>query len=426
MRARYAIRLLAVALACSPLAATAACADGQTANAEAARHNQDGYAQFEAGEYAEAVEHFSIAYQLEPTNPTIANNLAAAHAALGNAYAQAGDDARALRQFEAARAVNPDLPAAYVGLANLYFARGDYTRAEGALRPYLERMPDDANGHLLLGDILYRTGRTSEAIDMWNRAQDLGVENTDVAARVQKAERELAVESGFEAEGNRYFTIRFRGDRHEDASYHVLRLLGEARRDIGRDLRLYPEQPVEVVLYTTEEFDAATQLKRHVGGLYDGKIRLRVPADPLDLDELRRVVYHEYAHLVIAELTEGRCPYWLNEGLAQWLSEPFTALQRGYLREHGTGDGLPPVASLEELDIRTATAESHRLSNFTAFAAVDYLRDRYSSRYMLALLEHVRDGEPLEEAFRATYHQDYAFLDRAVAAYVYGDRAARR
>src|SRR5690606_26447433 len=75
-------------------------------------------------------------------------------------------------------------------------------------------------------------------------------------------------------------------------------------------------------------------------------------------DELDRALRHEYVHAVIAELSEYRCPAWLDEGVAQllegqvnpllgpalrrwialnpaipldWLQNGFTTLDSGYV-----------------------------------------------------------------------------------------------
>lgn len=384
--------------------------------AEAARLNTEGLARYDAGDFAGAIERFTRARALLPGEDILTLNLANAHAAHGVELADAGDARGAATQFRQARRLDPENAAAAIGLTNLHYARGEYAKARGVLDPYATRHPEDAEVRKLLGELAYRLGDLEDAVHHWELAQRLRPDDTDLAERIAKVNREREVEARFGHERDRYFTVRYAEDRLEDASYHVLRLCGEARRDIGRELRSFPRRPIEVLLYTTDQFDAATQQQGHVAGLYDGKIRIRIPPGVLDPAYLRRVVYHEYAHLVIGELTRNQCPYWLNEGLAQWLSEPLTPDVRAHLRAALRDGGLPSVAALEEVDIAAASAERLRLVNGTAFATVDYLRARYSSGYLLDLLEALGHGAAAEEALRQRYGRTYASLDTAVAA----------
>ena len=384
------------------------------AAAQAARLNAEGLELYEAGAHPEAIDRFLRAHELQPDEPVLQKNLANAHAAYGAALDEAREDALAIEHLRYALELDPGNPSAAAALTNLYYRRGDYAKAEARLRPHVRAHPDDVDARTMLGELYYRTGDLARAVHEWEAVLARSPRATDVRERMEKAQRELAIEGEFTEDRNRFFTVRYEGDRLEDAGYHVLRHCNDARREIGRELQVYPHRPVEVILYTTAQFDAATQAKSHVAGLYDGKIRIRVAPGGLDKAQLRRVVYHEYAHLAIAELTRDNCPYWLNEGLAQWLSEDFTDAHRHRLKRVD----LPSVASLEHVDLTETKADRLVLSNTAAFALVTYLRDRYSSRYLLDLLHALGAGSAPQEALRASYRRSYAYLDQAVAAYI--------
>ncbi len=52
---------------------------------------------------------------------------------------------------------------------------------------------------------------------------------------------------------------------------------------------------------------------------YRGQIIIPLTAnEPIDMQNMNRSIRHEYAHAVIAALSKGKCPGWLDEGLAQW------------------------------------------------------------------------------------------------------------
>ena len=69
------------------------------------------------------------------------------------------------------------------------------------------------------------------------------------------------------------------------------------------------------MLYTEQAFFDVTQAPSWSGAVNDGK--LRIPVQGLDsvTSDLARVLKHELAHSFINQLTGGRCPQWLNEGL---------------------------------------------------------------------------------------------------------------
>lgn len=414
MRAQHTSVFLAALCAALAVASIVRAQASDDAAAEAARLNDAGLEAFNAGAHEDAIARFIRARALRPHEPVLRQNLVNAHLAYGAALLAAEREAAAIRQMGLALELDADNASALVSLANIYFERGDYAKAEGILEQYVDRHPEDGDAYGMLGELYYRTGELGEAVRAWQAALAANPDAPHMRERLDKAERELAIERTFEEDRDRFFSVRYQGDQLEDASYHVLRLCRDARREVGRELHVYPQRRTEVLLYTTDQFDNATQLQSHVAGLYDGKIRLRIPPGRADPAYLKRVVYHEYAHLAIGELTRDNCPYWLNEGLAQWLSERFTDAHRRGLRDRD----LPPLASLEHVDIAAASAENLVLMNTVAFALVDYLRDRYSSRYLLNLLAALGEGATGPDAVQESYRRSYASLDQSLAAHI--------
>jgi len=76
---------------------------------------------------------------------------------------------------------------------------------------------------------------------------------------------------------------------------------------------------VTIVLYEGVQFHDVTRVHGWVTGLYDGKIRLPLGSGLPSGAALEQLVVHEYAHAAIHELSRGRTPRWLQEGLAQYL-----------------------------------------------------------------------------------------------------------
>ena len=95
-----------------------------------------------------------------------------------------------------------------------------------------------------------------------------------------------------------------------------------------------PAFKTSVKLMDDEEFYRATGAPRWTNAMYyKEQIIIPLPASgKINYSELYRSVKHEFTHAVIHSLSEGKCPGWLDEGLAQWAEgEENPALQPALL-----------------------------------------------------------------------------------------------
>jgi hypothetical protein len=133
--------------------------------------------------------------------------------------------------------------------------------------------------------------------------------------------------------------------------------------------------------------------------------------------ELERVLKHELTHSFLNSLAGGRCPMWLNEGLAQLIEPrssriyaqplaqlfeqrketPFTVLERSF-------------AGFSSVEAEVAYAES--------LSAVEYLRDRYGMGEVLRMLQNVGSGAGTEEALRHSTGLDYSLLQQRIGEHL--------
>ena len=139
--------------------------------------------------------------------------------------------------------------------------------------------------------------------------------------------------------------------------------------------------------------------------------------------ELAHVLKHELAHTFITQLSAGRCPPWLHEGIAQFV-EPKNLGSEGHQlsRLFKSQQNIPLECAGRKLPA------IHRAQAYLAYAeslaAVSYINDSYGMSDIQRILQRISQGSSTEAALRATIHSDYGQLESDVARYLadkYGD-----
>jgi hypothetical protein len=174
---------------------------------------------------------------------------------------------------------------------------------------------------------------------------------------------------------------------------------------------------VQVVLYTKRAFFDVTEAPSWTGALNDGK--LRIPLEGVDsvTPELARILKHELAHSFVNQLSMGRCPHWLNEGIAQVL-EPKSLGSRGpRLAQLFKSEHEIPLNALEGGFTSFSTPEA-ALAYDESLASVQYITQTYGMSDVVRVLERLAHGESAESALRGSIHADYRQLQGEVAMYL--------
>jgi hypothetical protein len=350
--------------------------------------------------------------------------------------------------------------------------------AEESLRKGLERFPKEGAFGLELGRLLLeekdapgaiaaldrvppRSPQAREAKKLLQKARSLSAEERQARAQAERLERRLSggeepsapgrgrpavarsegqtqpagltYESGVGADGmrtraNRRFVMKYfnnNRDFGQRAEYEgrVVEALEEAYTFTHRLLGEAREAPVDVILYTREEY------KTHVGatyarttaGLYsDNAIRIN---DAVELTkQTRAVLVHEYVHAAVDELCGGghKVPTWLNEGLAEYVEwrylggdgPPLAMAAR--LRAAAQGGQLPRLGALAQ-GMLIQTSDPAVAYAASALAVRELIRRGGAAR-LLTLLREVARGTPFDKALLAHFGIDVPKLDEEVHA----------
>jgi len=274
--------------------------------------------------------------------------------------------------------------------------------------------PDSADAYAVLGYAQYAADHPKEAIQSWKKSLAL---RPDASIRqvLARAQREKYVESNYSERETGHFVLRYEGAQSSDAlRAQILETLESAYQDLAREFGSEPRSSVSVVLYTNQAFFDVTHARAWVGALNDGKIRVPLRGLAEMTPSLARVLRHELAHSFVDQVTMGRCPQWLHEGVAQML-EPRALNSGATLAKLFRADREIPLNSLETGFSMLSSAQAE-LAYAESLATVSYIRDRYGMSDVMRILDKLGQGESVESALRSTIHCDYRQLQEETGA----------
>lgn len=385
--------------------------------------NNMGVEFYQQRSFAKAVSNFRQAHRLEPENATIRINLANAYQAHAGDLAEKEKFTDAIASLEKALPLNAEDARPLLQLGAYFLHENMVQDAIFRLEEAIELAPEDVDAHFLLGEAYYKDNDASAALEHWEWVQGVEPDRPGLSDRMITARREDQVEKDFGDRASRHFHVTYAPEADTQLVRQVLTILEAAYRDIGRTLgHTYPPGPIQVSLYTLEEFSEAAQVDQHVGAIYDGnKIRCPVfdaEGEVVPRDELRRRLYHEYVHVIVQRLGKNRVPWWLNEGLAETFSrelgqDQIQLLQTAREKDYYFSLGQISDSQLDRLDTAQLTI-AYRQSH----ATVAYLKKRFGVRRFSQLLKALGEGEDPEKALRSTFRYGYKTLELAVADFI--------
>ena len=235
---------------------------------------------------------------------------------------------------------------------------------------------------------------------------------------MRKAERELEVEERSRRKQSAHFILHYQGDTTSPKlQEQLLATLDEGYRDLASQLGYEPSDKIIVILYTQKEFVDITEAPSWAGAINDGKLRIPIRGVAVMNPELARVLKHELTHSFLGSLAGGRCPTWLNEGMAQMMeprsssnfAQPLAALFQKRKEI--------PFAVLEHPFIRFSDVEA-QFAYAESLSAVDYLRERYGMGEVLRMLRNIGSGVEPELALRQSTGMDYSAFAQRVGEYL--------
>lgn len=334
-----------------------------------------------------------------------------------------GNIAQARQYFDSALRYQPDNSTILIYYAAALVRTGNASQALAYAQRAVRAAPDSPDAYTMLGYAQFASDSTKDAITSWKRSLELRPDPT-VQQYLAKAQREQNVESEFSQGESQHFTLHYEGRQTSEALRgQILAALESDYDDLVRDLGTPPRDNILVTLYTEQAFFDVTHAPSWSGAMNDGKLRIPVSGLSSMTSELAHVLKHELAHSFITQLSAGRCPPWLHEGIAQYLEPKSLGGAGRQLASLFKAQRNLPLNALEGSFLQFSGGQAY-LAYAESLAAVSYIIDTYGMSDIQRTLQRISEGNSTEAALRATIHSDYGQLESDLTRYLtdkYGD-----
>jgi tetratricopeptide (TPR) repeat protein len=357
---------------------------------------------YAAGQFPRACERFARAWEDDPASLARRGDVARCFEGWGWDTLKQGRPEEAIALFRQGLRQSPDEPALLRGLGLAAVHAG---HADEALAPLeaAARSEADPAVHLLLAHLYDRRDDTDRALGHLRAVLAADPGHAEARRLLAKLEREARAEAGLAREITPHFVVKWRAAGDAEGRRVVLALLAAARERVVARLGTAPRERVTVIFYDAAQFQEVARVHGWVTGLFDGKIRLPAGGTLPPRRELERILVHEYTHAAVHDLTRGRAPRWLHEGLAQALEG---AAADPLLRV----PGRPTLNGLEELLADPDPARA-RTGYDIALWVVHDLLDRGGMPALRELMVRLGRGEAITAAMPAVYGLPLAELE---------------
>ena len=278
--------------------------------------------------------------------------------------------------------IEPECVEAYADLAKSYEMLACWDQALRAIEQAFRLRPDDPT-------VLRRKNRITEESSFYSIS-----ENTIPSI----------------SEDSRYFDLNVSPDISDmscDLVQKISGVLEQTCKFVGKRLNFFPSDPVKVYI---EENHLAKSSHRYFDtfldwapAYYDGDIWIRCCNYSMSgLGVLQTLIRHEWTHLVVDLMTNGKCPTWIDEGLAMSIARQMFSFEVQYLKTvNRNGAMLKP----QQLDKSFSQIDSRlrRLAYYQSHAILLDLIECFGFSSICAFLGSIGSGDKPEDAVQKIF-----------------------
>jgi tetratricopeptide (TPR) repeat protein len=345
---------------------------------------------------------------------------ALAHLAAGEFELAQREPDKATEQFQAMQSFAAQqrnlLLASLEGQAFAMLMKSEFSSALELSEKARKLNPQSARLASLSGWARYRLNQLDAAIADLRLAQKLQP-NANVAALLEQATRDRETEGDFGEGESQHFVIRYHGGASRQLASELIRILEEHFQFLAGELHFTPAEPITVIVYTREAFRELTGVPDWAGALNDGRIRVPVQGLETVPEALSRSLKHELTHSFLYQKTQGHCPTWLQEGVAQWMAGRRVGRDATQLLAMFQNGQRKPLRSLEGNWMKFSSGESW-FSYQWSLAVVEGIEADSGSDGLDRLLDAERTESSGEAALLQGLRTNYPSLDEATVTYL--------
>ncbi len=313
---------------------------------------------------------------------------------------------------------------AYFNAAVGAYQRGDYVASADYYRSGLELQPEHTDAYVDYAKVCEFLGDWDNALAALDKALFAAPKHEAAKRRQQRI---LEERGAFEQLADGLYTPEAQEHQHRftvtlaegipaGAGDIACRALSHAYAEFSETLGVTPSARITVHLLPATS-PARKGWPLWAAGLAQDNssiaIFLHNPTPNAGL--LCALLRHEYTHILVHEITRGRCPHWVDEALAGGLSKPLMQWEKDRVRGAVQGGYVLPLAELD-IPFTDLPAESVSLAYHQCAVLGAYLVDTFGGELVRKTLEALRDGESISDAIRATLGSDVADVERRLFA----------
>lgn len=327
---------------------------------------------------------------------------------------------QAIQYYLAGLEIDPMCVEAYADLAKAYEKLGCWNQAIESLDVALQLRPGYPTALRRKQRILEEKGVYDSLTDELNLALD--------ATNQHQPTNPVQVEHSRNGGGtpkieHKLFTLTCECTIPQKSLSVLSQLVEHTYHEVGKVFQCYPQQKVPIFIEAADQAKASQAVKSSSGvvahasssgtslpqwavACYDnGSIRLTYrPYSDSSIGVLYAVLRHEWTHLLVDLLTEGRCPKWLDEGLAQFMARPLMRSEKTLLHQASRDRHFLPLHILQK-PFRDLPSKQRRLAYLQSYAITKYLIQQFSVSALCDVLKRLGDEKLTDIAFQETFGQ---------------------
>lgn len=293
-------------------------------------------------------------------------------------------------------------------------------QAREAANRLLARSPGSVPALLTDGHVAFFEGRYGYALQQLDLAGVKGWFRELVRTTYEATK-------GMQSKRSANFLLSWADPRDGIMADDALAGLEAARAALEKSLGYLPPDPVRVEIYpTVADFTSVSTLTRKevdttgiIGLCKFDRLMMTTPRATLWGFRWRDTLAHEYVHLVVYRISEGKAPIWVHEGIAKYLEGVWRGRLGGLdpaslalLSSRAAKKTLIPLEKMSPSIAKLDTAEDATLAFAQVATMMDFLVRQKGARSLEALAKGIGGGLSDRQALEKVWGNDFADFER--------------